>query len=240
MAGFWDHRHKDCGRPLVIAHRGASAIAVENTRAAIERALDLDVDGVEIDVRITGDGVAVLAHDPDLRRLARSDLVVAATPLSELRSAFPDLLTLDQALALASDSAVVLDIKPIADEELAPIYAAIRAHDTHPGLILAAQLPSQWNAAARYAPNRTRLGLVSDADAPAFVDAGGAWIRFSNRPDLADRMADARAKGLGVVVVTGHRDYPHTLDPAVIDAAIKLEPDAVIIDDPTQAFRALA
>ena len=240
MTGFWEHRHGDLGRPLVLAHRGASAIAVENTRAAIERALDLGVDGAEIDIRITGDGVAVLAHDPDLRRLAGSDLVVATTPLSELRSAFADLLTLDEALALLSDRAVVLDIKPVADEELAPIYAAIRAHDEHPGVILAAQLPSQWDAAARYAPDRKRLGLVSDADAPAFIDAGGSWIRFSNRPDLADCMANARLKGLGVVVVTGHRDHAHTLDPAVIDASIKLKPDAVIIDDPTLAFRALA
>jgi glycerophosphoryl diester phosphodiesterase len=240
MAGFWDRRHADLGRPLVIAHRGASAIAVENTRAALERALELGADGVEIDIRITGDGVAVVAHDPDLRRLARSELAVAVTPLAKLRAAFADLLTLDEALALLPDRAVVLDIKPVAEAELAPIYAAIRAHDAHPGLILAAQLSPQWTAAARYAPNRKRLGLVSDADAPAFIDAGGAWIRFSNRPDLADRMAQARANGLGVVVVTGHRDYPHTLDPAVIDAAIKLEPDAVIIDDPTQAFRSLA
>src|SRR5262245_39123930 len=127
MASIWDQRHDDRGRPLVIAHRGASAEAVENTRAAIERAVDLNVDGIEIDVRITGDGVAVLAHDPDLRRLAGSELVVATTPLAELRAAFADLVTLDEALALMPNGAVVLDIKPVKDEELAPIYAAVRA-----------------------------------------------------------------------------------------------------------------
>jgi glycerophosphoryl diester phosphodiesterase len=240
MTAIWDHRHADHGRPLVLAHRGASAAAVENTRAAIERALDLGADGIEIDVRVTGDGVPVLAHDPDLRRLAQSALAVAATPLAELRAAFADLLTLDEALALAASCAVVLDIKPVADDQLAQIYSALRAHDAHPGLILAAQARPQWEAAARHAPQRKRLGLVSDADAPAFIDAGGAWLRLSNRPDLAERMADARAKGLGVVVVTGHRDHPHTLDPAVIDAAIKLGPDAVIIDDPTLALRAFS
>ena len=240
MTGIWDHRHAERGRPLVIAHRGASAVAVENTRAAIERAMDLGVDGIEIDIRITGDGVAVLAHDPDLRRLAGSDLVIATTPLSDLRGAYADLLTLNEALALMPNGAIVLDIKPVKDAELAPIYAAIRTHDAHPGLIVAAQFPAQWEAAARYAPDRKRLGLVSDADAPAFVDAGGAWIRFSNRADLADRIAEARTKGLGTVVVTGHRDYAHTLDPAVIHASIKLAPDAIIIDDPNLAFSALA
>jgi len=240
MAGIWDQRHTDRGRPLVIAHRGASAVAVENTRAAIERAVDLGVDGIEIDIRITGDGVAVLAHDPDLRRLAGSDLVVATTPLSDLQAAYADLLTLDEALALMPNGAIVLDIKPTAEVELAPIYAAIRAHDAHPGIIVAAQVRNQWEAAARYAPNRKRLGLVSDADAPAFIDDGGAWIRFSNRADLADRLAEARTKGLGAVVVTGHRDHAHTLDPAVIHASIKLAPDAVIIDDPNLAFAALA
>ena len=48
--------------PLVIAHRGASGSAPENTRLAIERAIDIGVDMVEVDVRVTKDRVPVLMH----------------------------------------------------------------------------------------------------------------------------------------------------------------------------------
>jgi glycerophosphoryl diester phosphodiesterase len=56
-------------KPLVIAHRGASAEAPENTLAAFRRALALKVDGIELDVQATRDGVPVVFHDEGLRRL---------------------------------------------------------------------------------------------------------------------------------------------------------------------------
>lgn len=72
MAAIWDHRHASLGRPLVVAHRGASALAPENTTAAFKLAQGLGADGIETDVRLTSDGVPVCFHDPDLMRLARS------------------------------------------------------------------------------------------------------------------------------------------------------------------------
>lgn len=48
--------------PMVVAHRGASGPAPENTPTAIERAIDIDVDMVEVDVRLTRDGVPILMH----------------------------------------------------------------------------------------------------------------------------------------------------------------------------------
>jgi glycerophosphoryl diester phosphodiesterase len=56
---------------LLIGHRGAVAAAhPENTLAAVDRALALGADGVEVDVRLTADGVAVCHHDPGMRRTA--------------------------------------------------------------------------------------------------------------------------------------------------------------------------
>jgi glycerophosphoryl diester phosphodiesterase len=51
-------------RPAVIAHRGASREAPENTLAAFSRALDLGADGIELDVHTTADGTVVVHHDP--------------------------------------------------------------------------------------------------------------------------------------------------------------------------------
>lgn len=53
---------------LVIGHRGAAALAPENTFASFDAALSLGVDAIEADVRITRDGVLVLMHDPSLAR----------------------------------------------------------------------------------------------------------------------------------------------------------------------------
>jgi glycerophosphoryl diester phosphodiesterase len=54
---------------LLIAHRGASADATENTIAAFDLAKRQGADAVECDVRLTRDGTPVVFHDADLRRL---------------------------------------------------------------------------------------------------------------------------------------------------------------------------
>ena len=56
-------------RPLIIAHRGASAHAPENSLIAFQRAVDAGADGIEFDVRLTKDDVAVVFHDPSLNRI---------------------------------------------------------------------------------------------------------------------------------------------------------------------------
>lgn len=70
--------------PLVIAHRGASGIAPENTLLAVATALTLGADMVEVDLQLSRDGHLVLFHDPTLRRTAR---VVAPHPLAGTRRA---------------------------------------------------------------------------------------------------------------------------------------------------------
>lgn len=54
--------------PVVVAHRGASAYAPENTLAAVDKADALGFDWVENDVQFTKDGVLVVVHDTDLKR----------------------------------------------------------------------------------------------------------------------------------------------------------------------------
>ena len=63
----------------IIAHRGASAAAPENTMAAFQAAIDQATDWVELDVQETSDGAVVVMHDADLMRLARSPLKIWAS-----------------------------------------------------------------------------------------------------------------------------------------------------------------
>jgi glycerophosphoryl diester phosphodiesterase len=68
----------------VIAHRGASAAAPENTLAAIARAIRDEADWVEIDVHETADGEIAVIHDGDLKRVAGADLSVGSATYEEL------------------------------------------------------------------------------------------------------------------------------------------------------------
>ncbi|MBI4061986.1 MAG: hypothetical protein HY403_11220 [Elusimicrobia bacterium] len=69
---------------LVIAHRGASGHAPENTMAAFRRALAMGARAVELDVHQTADHELVVAHDDDLKRCARDKRRVKNMRWSEL------------------------------------------------------------------------------------------------------------------------------------------------------------
>ena len=57
------------GKTIIIGHRGAGGEAPENTLAAIKRGIDVGVDRIEIDVRLTADKKVVVIHDRSLRRI---------------------------------------------------------------------------------------------------------------------------------------------------------------------------
>ncbi|MBI3968951.1 MAG: hypothetical protein HY329_25205 [Chloroflexi bacterium] len=68
----------------IIAHRGASGYAPENTRAAFDLALELRADGIETDVQLSRDGVLVLMHDATVDRTTNGTGRVAALDWSDL------------------------------------------------------------------------------------------------------------------------------------------------------------
>lgn len=109
-------------RPILIAHRGASATAPENSLLAFGRALDEGADALETDLRLAVDGTIVCHHDPTTGRVADRDLDIGRSTLAELRAA--DLLdsdgrttgevipTLEEFLDLTPpDIVVVLELK---------------------------------------------------------------------------------------------------------------------------------
>jgi glycerophosphoryl diester phosphodiesterase len=73
------------GEPLLVAHRGASREAPENTVPAYKLAWQQGADAIEGDFRLTKDGQIVCCHDPDTGRVADRKLVVADSSLADLR-----------------------------------------------------------------------------------------------------------------------------------------------------------
>lgn len=70
---------------LVVAHRGASAAQPENTLVAFEAALAAGADAVELDVRLTSDGVPVILHDADVATATDGSGFVHAMTLAEVK-----------------------------------------------------------------------------------------------------------------------------------------------------------
>lgn len=75
----------DWPRPLVFAHRGASAHAPENTLAAFELALEQGAHGIELDVKLSADGEVVVIHDATVDRTTNGQGRVSQLNLAALR-----------------------------------------------------------------------------------------------------------------------------------------------------------
>ena len=71
--------------PLIIGHRGASAVAPENTMAAFREAIAVGAHGIEFDVRLTRDGIPVVIHDSTLGRTGGMNQRVSDLSWDELR-----------------------------------------------------------------------------------------------------------------------------------------------------------
>ncbi len=91
---------------MVIAHRGASAYEPENTVRSVLKAVEMGVDAVEVDVRLSRDGVPVVVHDEDLWRVARVKVKVRELSLSQLKR-----LDVGKGEAIPSLSEVIAAVK---------------------------------------------------------------------------------------------------------------------------------
>ncbi len=72
--------------PQVIAHRGASADAPENTIYAFDKAMEIGADGIELDIQQTADGVLVVTHDLNLKRISGWNKKISQVTYEELKN----------------------------------------------------------------------------------------------------------------------------------------------------------
>ncbi len=230
----------------VVAHRGASLHAPENTLAAVERGLADGADQIEIDVQESADGEVVVMHDVDLMKVAGSPLRVWSSTADELRAvdigsrfdpAFSDqrVPTLREVLELSRGRALVnIELKFYGFEE----RLEERTIDIVESLGMADQVVVM---SLKYASVRKmrrlrpdwRLGLLT---ATAVGDLTTADVDFlAVNSSLATRrfLRSAHARGKDVYVWTVN-------DPVDMWHLISLGVDGVITDDPALARQVLA
>ncbi|MFD4371692.1 glycerophosphodiester phosphodiesterase [Streptomyces sp. NPDC058486] len=111
----------------VVGHRGDPYRARENTLPSIGSAFERGADAVEVDVRLTKDGVPVLLHDDTLKRLWGHDRPLAALSHAQLRElTYDGVPTLRDALLAAGAHRLMLDLPGGNEDSVRRIVGAVR------------------------------------------------------------------------------------------------------------------
>ncbi|MBT6139373.1 MAG: glycerophosphodiester phosphodiesterase [Rhodospirillaceae bacterium] len=231
----------------IIAHRGASAFAPENTFAALRAAARLGATWVEVDVKLTSDGVAILHHDAVLGRTADGSGAVADTPWDRIRQldagswftpgfAGEPVPRLDDALRLCCGLGLSmnLEIKPCPGREAETTAELIRVvRQTWPDnggrLLLSSFQLESLEEAQRIGPELPRALLIREPRDGWLEDAErlGCWSLNVNHKFIhtAEMLGDIKTKGFRVLGYTVN-------DCATATRLLADGMDAVISDNP--------
>jgi len=224
------------GRPLVIGHRGAAAVAPENTLSALEAAVAAGADLVEFDI------------SPGLQ-LGHSELEIPA-----------DAIDLDSALEFLREHrlGVHLDVKLPGYE--ANVVAALRRHGLEDRAVVSTAFAVTSRRLARLAPElpraigypRDRYGVSRIAWPQRLTMAGAAALRLAMPARVPLLLRVGRANVLSLhhalcsrtAVATAHRLGAPVLawtvnDPATVRRLAAIGVDGIVSDDPGMALATL-
>jgi glycerophosphoryl diester phosphodiesterase len=245
------------GRPLRIGHRGAAALAPENTLRAMRAALAVGVDLIEIDVLALDDGELVVAHSNDLFEVSHGAArgTVQDKALSELRELAPELPTLAEALdffieeapgaglhvdlksaAAARDVAAVLGRVGLLERALVSSFRVDVVRELsrlEPGLRAAVSFPEDRLGVSRRRGSRPLVGVGLRGLRPFSALLAGRLVARSGATALSlqHRLVTAalvsRLHRRGVAVIGWTVENRRDLER--VDAA---GVDAVVVDDP--------
>jgi glycerophosphoryl diester phosphodiesterase len=198
-------------RLLVVAHRGFSYRAPENTLASYRLAIKAGADMAECDVWLSADRVPVLLHDENLKRTTGADAVVGSLPLAKLKEldagrwkspefAGEHVPTLGEVLKLvAGKLRLAIEIKPAGIEP--EVVAAIHEAGVRPADVMIFSFKREViEAIAKLEPSLPTTWLIGEM----------LWQDSGRREKLAEAL-QARASAVGLPVPR--------VDPAIVRLA---------------------
>ena len=239
-------------RPLVIAHRGFSYRAPENTLVAYRLAIEAGADLAECDVRPSADRVPVLLHDEDLKRTTGLEVKVSELSLAELKELDaggwkdPEFVgeripTLCEALNLVSGKLrLVIEIKPAGMEK--EVIATIHEANVRPADVMIFSFKREVvETIATLEPSLPTTWLVGDMP----------WQPAARLETLAEALR-ARASAIGLPITradpaivrlaheSGFSVFVWTVnDPADMRYLTRIGVDGIITDRPDLLLRTL-
>ncbi|WP_425955905.1 glycerophosphodiester phosphodiesterase [Xylanimonas sp. McL0601] len=230
--------------PVVVAHRGNSAVAPQNTLAAFEAAWRADAAMIECDIQLTADGEIVVIHDDTVDATTDGRGEVAARTLAELRAldagawfspafAGARIPTLGEVLTFLSGrpgTDLLLELKDVwSPADAARVTAAVDAAGLGARVIVQSFYPQTVAALRDAAPHLRRGWLVERRHEPLLDICARLGVTTCN-PSVEmvladDELVQLHRAGLQVMVWTAD-------DVAQWEALTAAGVDAIITDRP--------
>ncbi|SRR5581483_1781778 len=240
-------------RPVIFAHRGASAHAPENTLASFELALAQGADAVELDAKLSADGEVVVFHDTTLDRTTDGTGRLAQKTLAELRSldagSFFSEKFRGEKIPLLSEvfeavgkrlfiNVELTNYSTPRDQLVEKVCELVKKHALEDRVIFSSFLASNLKKAQRILPQVPRALL-------ALGGWVGAWARsfgfaFGDYAALHPYFADVTAQQVNRVHKLKRRIHVWTVNKA--EDIVRLHSwnvDGIFTDDPQLALRAM-
>jgi glycerophosphoryl diester phosphodiesterase len=218
--------------PLIIGHRGAPLVALENTRPAFEAAIAAGADGIEFDVQLSRDGLPVIIHDDTLTRTHGVRRRVAELTAAELQGlGVPSLREFFESMA-GNDLLIYLEIKSREAELPEVCSRLVREFRFEERTVvecfeLEMLRGVELVTAALFEPRiYTDRKIVERA-----LEVGATVLALHHRLAKPPLVEKARAAGLTLVVWTVD-------DPAWLDRARAMKIEALITNDPARMLAA--
>lgn len=229
-------------RPLVISHAACGGHAPANTLAGIRAAIGMGVDGIEIDIQCTSDGVPVLMHDYTVDRTTNGTGEVAKLTLDELRvldAGGEPPPTLAEVLELTrGNSLLVCEIKqPGTEQRVADVVLQAEALDD---VMIWSFFPQALTGMRAAEPRIPAALLVSERHTDALptlretaisIGAQGLSVYHEGVSENAFRLC--RRSGLALYAWTAD-------DPAAIQHLVDIGIDGICTNFPDRVSAALA
>jgi glycerophosphoryl diester phosphodiesterase len=232
--------------PLRIAHRGASAYAQEGSQSSIVKAEALGADMVEIDIRVTADGVPVIAHDGDLRRVFGVNGLISEMTLDMLNAATPPdrepILTFDEMVTLCArlELGLYLDIKEITPAALERVISILRERGMMRYAIFGSFRPDLVAEVKAAAPDAlTSILFASTQVDPVMLAASvkadyvhPCWERFESPSSLLTDEWIGRVRSADLGIVCWHEERPHeiaALNALGVDGICSDQPELLLV-----------
>jgi glycerophosphoryl diester phosphodiesterase len=221
----------------VIAHRGASAVAPENTMAAVRQAWAEHADGLECDVRLTADCQVVCIHDGDTARVGDLDLVVEAHTYEQLQQvdvgAKKSASFTGERIPLLSEwltntppeKRVLIELKT-GEEILTPLFNVLDAADLDRAQVVIIVFNAEMVRALK--ARRPQLAVYW------LIDVQSHWLERSTLKleDVLRTAEELRYEGLGLRC---HSGLNREMVRAIVEAGLEL--NIWTVDDPVDARR---
>jgi glycerophosphoryl diester phosphodiesterase len=199
-------------KPLVIAHRGASSVELENSLAAFRAARGQGADGVELDVHATIDGEIVVHHDPSIMGLPIAQ--TRATDLAAVPLANGEPIpTLAQALDVLGTLRVFVEVKVLDPRWDDRLFATLDRGPNPAGYAVHSFLAPVIRRLGEKRPTLPR-GILSEVRSPSakqiLADAAAQTL-WPEQSTIDERLVRT-VHGLGATIIAWTVDNPADME----------------------------